>query len=93
MDAGILAVDSKKAKKRKKEKNSNEAAVLEDSMIKIGRLLGLCFGEAGAKIIGANITLDNRGDDFNPLIPGAKTYAIFGFCDIRGFNEVNEVLQ
>lgn len=92
----MLAVDTKKNKKNKKkekEKNSNEAAVLEDSMIKIGRLLGLCFGEAGAKIIGANITLESKGDDFNPLIPGAKTLAVFGFCDIRGFNEVNEVLQ
>lgn len=66
---------------------------MEQSLIKIGRLLGLCFGEAGAKIIGANIKLDGKGDDFNPLIPGSKDMAIFGFCDIRGFNEVNEVLQ
>jgi hypothetical protein len=47
---------------------------------KIGRLLGLCFGEAGAEIIASNI---NEGeDDFNPLIPGNKNINIFGFCDI-----------
>lgn len=27
------------------------------------------------------------------MLPGRKQCAIFGFCDIRGFNDVNEVLQ
>jgi len=81
-------------KKKRKVKDGNEAVLLEQSLTKIGKLLGLCFGEAGAKIIGANIKIDRESsDDFNPLIPGAKDMAIFGFCDIRGFNEVTEVLQ
>ena len=29
----------------------------------------------------------------NPMMPGKKTYAIFGFCDIHHFNDVTEVLQ
>jgi len=27
------------------------------------------------------------------MIPGRKIMAIFGFCDIHQFNDVNEVLQ
>jgi class 3 adenylate cyclase len=67
--------------------------LLESSLTTIGRLLGLCFGEAGAQIIGANISLEGKGEDFNPLIAGCKNVSIFGFCDIRGFNEVTEVLE
>lgn len=29
----------------------------------------------------------------NPMIPGKKVVAIFGFCDIHNFNKVNDVLQ
>lgn len=97
LDQGILATMNKKNKKSKKqmreELKNNEAMILESSLVKIGRLLGLCFGEAGAKIIGENISLDGSGDDFQPLITGVKSLSIFGFCDIRGFEEVNEVLQ
>ena len=63
-------------------------------MIKIGKLLGLCFGVAGAEIIGQNMdTKKGASGDFNPLIAGKKIISIFGFCDIRGFAEVTEVLQ
>ena len=65
MNAGVLTNMSKK----KKKVENNEAQFLEDSLFKIGRLLGLCFGEAGAKIIGANISnIKGAGGDFNPLI-------------------------
>ena len=29
----------------------------------------------------------------NPMMPGQKTYAIFGFCIIHSFGDVTEVLQ
>ena len=29
----------------------------------------------------------------NPMIEGKKKCAIFGFCDIRQFSDVTEVLQ
>lgn len=29
----------------------------------------------------------------NPMMPGTKTFAIYGFCDIHKFNDVTEVLQ
>ena len=30
--------------------------------------------------------------DVNPMIPGNKVIAIFGFCDIRNFTDATEVL-
>lgn len=31
--------------------------------------------------------------DVNPMVPGQKVMAIFGFCDIRQFTDATEVLQ
>ena len=31
--------------------------------------------------------------DVNPLIPGKKKWAIYGFCDIRNFTDATEQLQ
>jgi len=69
-----------------------ETVVLEKTIIKIGSLLALGFGEAGAEIIGQNM----RGGDsaaLNAMIPGRRVEAIFGFCDIRNFTDATEVLQ
>lgn len=53
---------------------------MEQTLIKIGALLALGFGEAGSKIIAENMKATG---DVNPMIPGNKIIAIFGFCDIR----------
>jgi hypothetical protein len=63
--------------------------VLERAIIKIGHLLALGFGEAGSKIIAANI---KAGGDIDPMMAGQRVYAIFGFCDIRNFTDSTEVL-
>lgn len=99
--AGVLAMmqsrrkekNSMKKKKKKKSEQENETVFLEASLFTIGRLLGLCFGEAGARIIGNNIASSEIGSDFNPLIAGSKELAIFGFCDIRGFADATEALE
>ena len=95
--SGALALlksrDKKKNKKEEKSDHENETVFLETSLFTIGRLLGLCFGEAGARIIGNNIASSEIGSDFNPLIPGSKELAIFGFCDIRGFADATEALE
>lgn len=31
--------------------------------------------------------------DINPMIAGKKKMAIFGFCDIHHFTDINEVLE
>lgn len=61
-----------------------ETQILEKTLIKIGALLALGFGEAGAKIIAENMEATG---DVNPMIPGNKIIAIFGFCDIRQFTD------
>ena len=33
-----------------------------------------------------------EGGNLNPMIPGKKIMAIFGFCDIHNFNIATEVL-
>jgi len=33
------------------------------------------------------------GGEVNPMLPGKKTMAIFGFCDIRNFTDATEILQ
>jgi hypothetical protein len=53
-------------------------------------LLALGFGEAGSGIISKNMS---SGGDLNPMMPGQKTFAVFGFCDIRNFTDATEVLQ
>ena len=67
-----------------------ETVLLEDTLSKIGALLQVGFGEAGAEIIGKNM---QGGGDLDPMIPGKKVTAIFGFCDIRQFTDTTECLQ
>jgi len=69
-----------------------ETVVLEKTIIKIGSLLALGFGEAGAEIIGQNMTGKDSAA-LNAMIPGKTVDAIFGFCDIRNFSDATEVLE
>lgn len=52
--------------------------------------MALGFGEAGSKIIADNMA---HSGDVDPMIPGNKIMAIFGFCDIRQFTDTTEILQ
>lgn len=67
-----------------------ETKVLEHSIGKVCQLLSIGFGEAGAEIIANNI---KSGGAINPMLPGKRMHAIFGFCDIRNFTSATEVLQ
>ncbi|EER12033.1 guanylyl cyclase, putative [Perkinsus marinus ATCC 50983] len=67
--------------------------MLEKTIIKIGSLLALGFGEAGAEIIGKNMQAAERSAGVNAMIPGKKVDAVFGFCDIRNFTDATEVLN
>jgi hypothetical protein len=55
-------------------------------------LLRVGFGEAGAGIISANLSAKNSSAAINPLLPGVRIYAIFGFCDIHHFEDINQKL-
>ena len=64
--------------------------MLEQAITNIGALLAVGFGDAGTNIIAQNMS---EGGDLNPMMPGKRTYAVFGFCDIHHFGDVTEVLQ
>ena len=49
------------------------------------------FGEAGTKIIADNMAKTQGNVD--AMIPGIKVVAIFGFCDIRSFTKLTNILQ
>ena len=65
---------------------------MEQTITKIGALLALGFGEAGSEIISQNMNNNNNGE-VDPMIPGKKVMAIYGFCDIRKFTDTTEVLE
>ena len=66
----------KKSSRRYRDDSQMETRLLENSIAKICGLLAVGFGEAGSEIIAANI---RRGGEIDPMIPGKKVVAIFGF--------------
>jgi hypothetical protein len=69
-----------------------ETALMERTITKIGGLLALGFGEAGAEIIEKNMKKGIDGE-VNPMLPGKKIIAIYAFCDIRNFTDTTEILE
>ncbi|TMW62301.1 hypothetical protein Poli38472_009794 [Pythium oligandrum] len=66
-----------------------ETALLELTLSKVGTLMQVGFGAAGADVIGKNM----GSGDLDPMLPGKKITAIYGFCDIRQFTDTTECLQ
>lgn len=71
-----------------------ETRVVQVAIQKITALLRLGFGVAGAEIISKNMAVERGGFNvLDPMIPGKRVYAIFGFCDIHAFDLFTEKLQ
>lgn len=87
---GKIANEDKDAFREREQMENYETAVLEKIVLKIGALLAISFGEAGSEIIIQNM---KQTGEINPIIPGKRIYGIFGFCDIRSFTDVTEILQ
>lgn len=69
-----------------------ETVILEKTIIKLGSLLALGFGEAGANIIGHNMMgADSAG--VNAMVPGTRVACIIGVARIRDFGIATEVLK
>merc|ERR1711937_831199 len=69
-----------------------ETIILEKTIIKLGSLLALSFGEAGANIIGANMK-GSETAGVNAMIPGERVDCIIGVARVRNFSTATEVLQ
>ena len=87
---GKVAHEDGEAAREREAMEGYETTVLEKIVIKIGSLLAIGFGEAGSQIIIQNI---RQTGAINPLIPGKRVQGIFGFCDIRCFTDITEILQ
>jgi class 3 adenylate cyclase len=68
-----------------------EIVLIGKAIAKFGHLLNIGFGEAGVEIISRNLRQGHG--EFNPVAKGKKINAIFGFCDIRNFTDLCEVLR
>lgn len=79
-----------KKKETDEGKVDYETKIIEDTIIKIGVLLALGFGEAGSAIIGSNV---EKNTGFDLMLTGTKIVGVFGFCDIRNFTDTTEELQ
>jgi len=69
-----------------------ETVILEKTIIKLGSLLALGFGEAGAAIVSHNM----KGGDsagVNAMIPGRSVNCLLGLARIKNFSTANEVLK
>ena len=70
--------------------NSYEVKAIMNAIIKISALLAMSVGEAGGEIIHKNLS-SYYGLHFHAK--GKKKKAIFGFCNIRNFEEINIALE
>jgi len=76
----------------KKQEQPLETAVLEKTIIKLGSLLALGFGEAGASIVSTNM----RGKEkhgVNAMIPGHRVDSFIGTCRLHDFSSITQALQ
>ena len=71
------------------DSNSYETHIIEETLHKVGQLMQVGFGAAGAEIIKQNL----QSGSFDPMIKGKRITAIYMFCDIRRFTDTTEVLQ
>ena len=72
-----------------------ETRVVQIAIQKITALLRVGFGVAGADIISTNMAVgEGEGSTvLEPMIPGKRVYAIFGFTDIHAFDYCTEKLE
>merc|ERR1719478_1369668 len=74
----------------KKNSGQLETGMLEMTILKIGSLLQVGYGECGAQIIGQNMS--SADGQLNILKAGRKVIAIYGFCRINDFQETTQCL-
>jgi len=72
-----------------REYETSDSAKLEKTILKLGSLLVVGFGEAGAKIVGSSI----KDAQSIGVRPGRIIDGVFGYITIEDFGIVTEVLQ
>lgn len=77
---------------KSKHQEVMETVILDKTIIKLGTLLALGFGEAGANIVSHNMAGSNSAG-VNAMIAGQRVDCILGNVRIRDFSVATEVLQ
>lgn len=70
---------------------NKETEMLERTIVKIGSLLAVGFGPAGAEIVARNIASTTEG--LNVFLPGKRVEAIFGCIRIHDFGTIAGILK
>merc|ERR1719359_2229385 len=78
--------------KNSKPQHPMETLILEKTLVKLGSLLALGFGEAGANIINKNMQTGDSAD-VNVMLKGELVECIYGQARIQDFSVITEVLQ
>jgi class 3 adenylate cyclase len=86
----ISKLSNKKKRRKEEQIEKYEVKIIQSAIVKISALLAIGFGEAGGEIIKENLS---GYQDLDPMLKGKRKNAIFGFCDIRNFSTINEILQ
>jgi len=92
ISANPLGVEYKMMGEKEGFLEGMETTVLLTTITKIGGLMKVGFGEAGANVIAKNLA-DSSGGRLNLMGAGAMIHSIFGFCDVRQFTDATECLQ
>jgi len=77
--------------REKKKQDVMETAILEKTIIKLGSLLALGFGEAGVSIVSSNMSSTMAG--VNAMTPGTRVDCFIGTAKVIEFSSVTQVLQ
>jgi cell shape-determining protein MreC len=86
----LLHLEKIKQKNKQISSESSETDLLERTITEMAMLLQVGFGCAGTEIIAKSLSIEGELD---PMVPGCRVTAIFGFCDIRNFILATELLQ
>jgi hypothetical protein len=92
ISANPLGVEYKMLGEKEGFLKGMETTILLTTINKIGGLMQVGFGEAGATVIAKNLA-DSSGGRLNLTGGGTMIQSIFGFCDIRQFTDTTECLQ
>ncbi|CBZ53320.1 putative adenylyl cyclase [Neospora caninum Liverpool] len=87
----VTGNDEVATSKKHKNESKLETSMLENTILKIGGLMQLGFGQAGAEIIAQNMS--SEGGSLDLLIPGKKVHGVYGFADIVNFQDITECLS
>ncbi|EER16553.1 conserved hypothetical protein, partial [Perkinsus marinus ATCC 50983] len=70
-----------------------ETTLLESTILRIGSLLRVGFGQAGAQIICNNMSQDSgNSSGLNMMLPGRRVEGVYAYCDIRQFDDTAKCL-